>query len=641
MKFYPHYFCLPFFFLFSLIFLSCSHEIKLEHASGPTALSIGKADLSSFVFDNNTLVRLSGTWFFSKDTLLSVNEVRTAIASGSMGSVAVPSRWSRTGIFGSTKQLSKYGTLALELQLPVSNTEWAIRLPNADSACRLFVDTLDEISIGEVSDNPLTFRPNNGLGFIKFKTDTQKVLLVLQVANFATPYTGTWDSPVIGTICAIDKQRQNNIIFTTIISGALLFMGFYHLALYLLRRNDSSSLFFGILCLFMTIRHLIMGERLLLSIFPQTWYGWQIGFSVEHLSAHMVLPLFTLFLWTIFPKQIKKPVLFIILSISGIWTILEIFTPALFHHRFLPLFEYFIVIAAVYLMIVIIKAIIHGQKEASIIIVGFGLALATTINDVLLSNGIIESFYMSSLGIFFFTFSQSFLLSLRFCNLFTMVENYSHDLESLNHSLERFIPHEVLGFLNKKSILDVHLGDFSEQNMSVFFLDIRDFTHLAESLSPSDTFCFINKFLEVFGPIVPKYNGFIDKYLGDGFMALFPGDTENAFNAALEMRKKLVEFNTTQNTTADPIKFGIGIHSGTLMLGTIGEKQRMDSTVISDTVNTASRLEQLTKIYKTDILVSANSVEKLKNPAKFELKSIALEKLKGKDKITEVLALVR
>ena len=147
----------------------------------------------------------------------------------------------------------------------------------------------------------------------------------------------------------------------------------------------------------------------------------------------------------------------------------------------------------------------------------------TVANDVLLSNGLIESFYMSTIGLFVFTFSQSFFLSARFSKLFSMVEGYSRDLENLNQSLERFIPHEVLGFLSKKSIVDVRLGDFSEEFMSVFFLDIRNFTALSEGMNPAETFRFINAFLERFGPVIREQGGFIDKYLGDGFMALFPG----------------------------------------------------------------------------------------------------------------------
>ena len=205
----------------------------------------------------------------------------------------------------------------------------------------------------------------------------------------------------------------------------------------------------------------------------------------------------------------------------------------------------------------------------------------TVANDVLLSNGLIESVYLTSFGMFLFTFSQSFFLSRQAVNISCALDRNVRDLERLNTSLERFIPREMLNYLGKESIVDVQLGNFIEERMSVFFLDIRNFTTRSEAMSPDENFRFINTFLEKFGPLVRKHGGFIDKYLGDGFMALFPGDADNALDAALDMRERLGEFNASLlGEGHPPVRFGIGVHTGPLMLGTIGESLRMDTTVI-------------------------------------------------------------
>jgi len=181
------------------------------------------------------------------------------------------------------------------------------------------------------------------------------------------------------------------------------------------------------------------------------------------------------------------------------------------------------------------------------------------------------------------------------------------------------------------------LGDYTELRMTVFFLDIRDFTGLSESMSPRENFRFINSFLRRFGPLVRDHNGFVDKYLGDGMMALFPGNPDQALTAAVAMRRELKEYNQGRARGGyAPIRFGIGIHTGPLMLGTIGENRRMDSTVISDTVNAASRLEGLTKKYLTDILVSGVTVAGLENPQSFPTKFVALETVKGRTQPMEV-----
>jgi class 3 adenylate cyclase len=182
------------------------------------------------------------------------------------------------------------------------------------------------------------------------------------------------------------------------------------------------------------------------------------------------------------------------------------------------------------------------------------------------------------------------------------------------------------------------LGDYAELQMTVFFLDIRDFTALSETMTPQQNFRFINSFLKLFGPVIRQHNGFVDKYLGDGLMALFPGAPDDAVRAALDMREKLRSYNAGRlNGGYSAIRFGIGIHSGPLMLGTIGENRRMDSTVISDTVNAASRLEGLTKKYTCDILVSGATVEALRERgANLSFAFVANETVKGKTKAIDV-----
>lgn len=223
-----------------------------------------------------------------------------------------------------------------------------------------------------------------------------------------------------------------------------------------------------------------------------------------------------------------------------------------------------------------------------------------------------------------------------------IAERYSETLKKINESLERFIPREFLGFLRKENILEVELGDWTECEMTIFFLDIRDFTSLSENMSPQDNFRFLNSFLGVFGPIIRSHGGFVDKYPGDGIMALFPGKPDDALLAALEMRERLVAYNEGRVKGGyPPIRFGIGIHTGPLMLGTIGENNRMDSTVISDTVNAASRIEGLNKKFATDILFSGDALRRLAEPGRFESRFEGEETVKGKARAVQVYELVK
>lgn len=211
------------------------------------------------------------------------------------------------------------------------------------------------------------------------------------------------------------------------------------------------------------------------------------------------------------------------------------------------------------------------------------------------------------------------------------IRNYITQITRLNKAYVRFVPQEFLHFLEKKSIVDMRLGDQVQKEMTVLFSDIRSFTALSEKMTPEENFGFINSYLHEVGPIIRKNKGFIDKYIGDAIMALFPGTPEDAVLAALDMKHKIREYNEGRKLAGyAAIDIGIGIHTGTLMLGIIGEVERMEGTVISDNVNLASRVEGLTKVYGAGIIVSEATLKKIPDPAKHECRFLDRVKVTGK-----------
>ncbi|MBL0265923.1 MAG: HAMP domain-containing protein [Leptospiraceae bacterium] len=224
------------------------------------------------------------------------------------------------------------------------------------------------------------------------------------------------------------------------------------------------------------------------------------------------------------------------------------------------------------------------------------------------------------------------LLSNNFNNMAETIVDYDIKINELLDSMRRFVPFEFLNFLDKKSITEISLGDQVNQEMTVFFSDIRSFTKLSESMSPSQTFNFINSYLKRMGPLIRENKGFIDKYIGDSIMAIFPTDPDYAILAGISIRKELNLYNQHRLSYGyPPINIGIGIHTGNLMLGTIGESQRMDTTVIADSVNLASRIEGLTKFYGVTTLITETTKSKLKNINQFNMRFIGLVQVAGKE----------
>ncbi|MBW4678819.1 MAG: AAA family ATPase [Microcoleus vaginatus WJT46-NPBG5] len=228
-------------------------------------------------------------------------------------------------------------------------------------------------------------------------------------------------------------------------------------------------------------------------------------------------------------------------------------------------------------------------------------------------------------------------ISIQNSKLYTEVRENESRLAQLNQAYERFVPNQFLQFLEKSSIIDVELGDQVQLEMSVLFSDIRDFTTLSESMTPADNFKFINSYLSRMEPAITENHGFIDKYIGDAIMALFSGEADNAVKAGIAMLRRLTEYNQHRRKSGyPPIQNGIGINTGTLMLGTVGGQNRMDGTVISDAVNLASRVESLTKNYGVSLLITEQTYSRLKNPSQYAIRTIDTVKVKGKSEAVTV-----
>ncbi|NEO87416.1 MAG: HAMP domain-containing protein [Spirulina sp. SIO3F2] len=209
--------------------------------------------------------------------------------------------------------------------------------------------------------------------------------------------------------------------------------------------------------------------------------------------------------------------------------------------------------------------------------------------------------------------------------------------EQLNIAYERFVPEKFLQLLNKDSILDVSMGDAVEREMSILFADICNFTTFAEQMSPEDSFQFINSYLHYMEPAVMNHGGFVDKYVGDEIMALFDRSADDAVQAAIAMLKELTAYNETRDRPdRPPIEIGIGINTGPVVLGTVGGQHRSDSTAIGDTVNLASRLERLTRVYQVPLLITHHTFWQLTHTYPYHIRLIDRVTVKGKSQRVSV-----
>ena len=177
--------------------------------------------------------------------------------------------------------------------------------------------------------------------------------------------------------------------------------------------------------------------------------------------------------------------------------------------------------------------------------------------------------------------------------------------QSLKNTFKKFVPVQFLNRIASQGIENIELGKAQNEIITILFSDIRSFTNLSENITPQELLNFLNAYFRRMNQSIHDNHGFVDKFIGDAIMALFDlpekSDEEEAMygvKAAIDMQLTLKEYNRERDRAGYiPVNMGIGVHSGPVVIGTVGSEDRMDSTVLGDSVNMAARLEGLTKYY--------------------------------------------
>lgn len=620
--------------LILLLGVSCSGE---NPKNLPTA-SKGILDLRSWNFEQDGKTSLYGEWEFYYKQFISPDEFKDS-QNITPDYISIPALWSTKKVNEIELSNQAYATYRLKLFVKEKSQPYGLRIGDMYSAYTLYVNGIVVASNGIPGKNKLEevaeWYPV--VSFVNLKEGENEI--VLHISNFAHRKGGTWADFDLGLGKDISNYKHWLIAFDFFLIGSLLIMAIYHFGLYTLRRVDVTSLLLGLFCICSTVRIGVTGERFFVPFLPFRSFETQV--SLEYISFFLSFGVFYQFLISLFQYPRKKWIAFLSWSIVISGVILVLATKAtVYSHTAIP-FQIFILLQSVYMFGVMFRAIRRKAEGARAALSGIVILFSTFIFEMLYQNEVtvfsaIPPIFVYPFGVFLFLFFQSYLLSDRFSQAFYSVERLSDNLLKTNEAISKFVPTEFLEQLNKKSVMDISLGDQVQRKMAVLFSDIREFTNLSETMSPAENFNFINAYIKRMNPHILSHNGFIDKYIGDAIMALFPNHSEDAVKSAIEMLTEVRVYNEFRATKGyKPIQVGFGIHTGNLMLGIIGADNRMDGTVISDSVNLSARLEGLTKEYKVSIIVSEIVIQELKKDNTYHTRLLDRVQVKGKqEKVT-------
>lgn len=592
----------------------------------------GVIDLREWNFSNGS-VRLNGEWTFDPYIVNPVDagEYEREILPQDL--INVPGIWNGKVVQGHTLEAQGSGTYTLKVLLPGKDEMRAISILTVSNAYNLFVGRELISWNGTVSADPAIAKPQYAPRVVMFFPDSNVIKLTMQISNFDHCKGGFWLPIEFGEVQQVQAARDSRVLLEMFLFGCLFMMALYHFGLYVLRRKDATTLFFGLMCAIISTRSLFTGEVLIQHIFPHL--DWHLARKIEYLLTFMSAPIYVAFCRKLYPSVWNK---WIFRSIEGFGLLLclfVIFTPTTIFTMSSYVFTGYAWIVGIITIWVFVRALRQKLDGSGIFLATTLFFLLTIVNDTLNQLELVHTGLYLSLGLLTVTFAQSFSLSSRFSNAFFLAEQYAS-------TFRKFVPAQFLTRIAKDGIHSIKPGNAERDEVTVLFSDIRGFTSIAESMSPDEVFRMLNKYLSYVEPPISLNNGFIDKYMGDGIMALFEKSATTrsakyAIDAALQMQIGLSHYNNHRREDGkDPLAMGIGLHIGNVIIGTLGANDRMDSTAIGDAVNLASRIEGMTKMYGVGILASLDTLNALEDAAIYRTRFVDNVTAKGKHEPVQI-----
>lgn len=454
-----------------------------------------------------------------------------------------------------------------------------------------------------------------------------------------------YDSPYV--IDSYDNmQNYHNDQINLPLNAIYFFVGLYHLLFFLLRHKDEYNLYFGLFAVFLAIDG-FMKMMSIHHVIPDA----NIVFKIKYISQATLIPSFVLFIHSYFFREQKRSWLLNAALLVGVFFIVAfIITPSSYLEILLKLFQFSVFPILIFGAYLLIKLVVLKKKDSFSLLLSFGILGISAAWDILDDLSFNTGIRLMKYGFFSSVMALTGILANRFLQIYNESEKLNQELIQQKNAFYRFVPVQFLELIGKKSAVDINLGDNSLKTMSILLCDIRAFTKISENFSPEDTFKFLNLYLAQMEPIIHKNNGFVDKFIGDAILALFADydaaqnprqflSADQALKSALQMRLELNNINKfieKEMNRSPGLDIGIGINSGPLIIGTVGSEERIDTTVIGNTVNLASRLENLNTYYKTKVLLSDHSYKNLSVENKRNIREIDTVLVKGKTLPTKI-----
>ena len=400
--------------------------------------SKGTMDLRDWDFELDGPVNLTGEWEFYWEQFSVDFPDKKPGSVPAARYIRVPGIWNNLVIDG--RKLTGYGYATYRLHVLLKKPsasgirqDLALLVRSMATAYTLFINGQRIAHGGTFARSPARAVPGYWPDVAGFVSIGDEVDIILHISNYHHRKGGVWDTIILGTEHSIHDLREKKLTLDFFLVGSIFIMACYHLVLFAMRKKDASFLYFGLICLIIPVRILVTGKYYLIRIFPDM--PWNYLHKIEYLTFYLSFPLFFMFLRVLFPDEFNKKALRAFQLLGIVFSCVVIVTPSQIYTHTLRFFQILSFLVCVYGLYAIIRALMRKREDAVPFMIGFSVLVTAAINDFLYNNMIIPTGYVVPYGLFFFIFSQAFLLSRRFSRTLSAVENLSVELEGKNRRL--------------------------------------------------------------------------------------------------------------------------------------------------------------------------------------------------------------
>ncbi|MDZ4724704.1 MAG: adenylate/guanylate cyclase domain-containing protein [Leptospira sp.] len=613
--------------------LGCLPEVEKTRAH----IINGSLDLSSHSFSENPFLSLEGEWHFFPFSL--PHEI-TAKTNPEI--ITLPSHWN--GFELKNKQtLGGQGVATYRLKIILPNSEiknqLAVLISEQDTSYAIYVNGKYLGGAGKVGSNSIASVPEtkSSIVILPIRETDKEITIDFVVSNFSHRKGGAWNDILLSPYTRAHERLAHKKMNESLITAVLAFVSFCFLIFYFFERKSHHALGIFLFASIVLLRNITTGERILLDFISVPY---PLILRLEYISWFWTAPILTRYFKTIFPLDFDKRFTNLFYILSAILT-LALILPSVYFTETASIYPFVFILNGIFIFYSLTKSYLEHRSDSKLLLGGTLLLLVAAINDTLHAEVVIHTLYVGPMAVVIFVILQVSTFGNAIKQNLVQTKELAKNLIGLNESYSRFFPKQFLKYLGKEDVRDLKLGEQIQKKMTILFADIRSFTEFSETLSPKENFDFLNAYLQRVGPIIRHNNGFIDKFIGDAIMALFPNHPDDAIRAAVQMQSEIRLYNEYRiKSNYQPIKVGVGVHTGNLILGIIGEHERMEGTVISDAVNLASRIEGVTKMFGAEIVISADTFIEATEDLGYEYRLLDRVSIKGKTEsvyVVEVL----